>query len=266
MQLPEPRECQEQGAPARVDPAAPPVPELAMHPHSLVASRNLRLAALLLLAAPPPAEAQALELHSLRNRLQHELRTKLWARRALELDWRSADALAIARDLSRALGLPILPSDGVRARVETGELPLVELRSQHVPVLGALEFVAARTGLRFVDHGRTLHLVLPEEFHPEATLRLYPVHALTFVLRDFAPPLGFDLRRSNAAEPTEELATRTVSGFDEAGLADLVKRALGAAPWTRDDVSIDTGRGLLVVRQTPRAHLAIERLLRELGA
>jgi hypothetical protein len=233
----------------------------------LAPARSVLCAGAALLAVlPAGADAQALELHSLRTRLQHELRVKSWARRALELDWRGANALVVAADLSRVLGLPILPSDGVRTRAEAGELPLVELRSKHVPVLGALELVAARTGLRFVDHGRTLRLVLPEEFHPEATLRLYPVHALTFVLRDFAPPLGFDLRGSHQEPVVEELATHTVSGFDEAGLAELVKRLLGPAHWTRDDVSIDTGRGLLVIRQTPRAHLAIERLLRELGA
>jgi hypothetical protein len=237
-----------------------------MHRSSQLASRNLLLAALLLASAAPPAAAQALELHSLKTRLQHESRLRAWARRPLELDWTAASALDVARDLSRALGLPIHPSEAVRQRAEARELPLVELHSKHVPALGALELVAARTGLRFVDHGRTLRLVLPEEFQPEATLRLYPVHALTFVLRDFAPPIGFDLRGSNAEAPLEELETRTVSGFDEAGLAELVQRLTGKDSWTRDDVSIDTGRGVLIVRQTPRAHMAIERLLRDLGA
>ncbi|MBK9384675.1 MAG: hypothetical protein IPN34_07635 [Planctomycetes bacterium] len=231
-----------------------------------LASRNLFLPLALVLAAAPPAAAQALELHSLKTRLQHELRLRAWARRPVEVDWTAASALDVARDLTRALGLPIHPSELVRERVATRDLPLVDLRSKHAPALGAMELVAARTGLLFVDHGRTLRLVLPEEFQPEATLRLYSVHALTFVLRDFAPPIGFDLRGSNEEVPVEELETRTVSGFDEPGLADLVKRLLGPAHWTRDDVSIDTGRGVLVIRQTPRAHMQIERLLRDLGA
>jgi hypothetical protein len=228
--------------------------------------RQLLALAALIAAGPAYVEAQALELHSLRTRLQHELRLRSWARRSLEVDWKHATAVEVASDLSRRLEIAITPSAGVRERVEAGELPQVDLTSKHCPALGVLELVAARTGLRFVDHGRTLRLVLPEEFVPEASLRLYSVHALTFVLRDFAPPIGFDLRGSNEEAPVEELTTRTVSGFDEEGLAELVKRATGAEHWTRDDVSIDVGRGVLVVRQTPRAHVEIERLLRELGA
>lgn len=224
------------------------------------------LVPLMLAFLSAPVAAQVVELQSMKTEIVHQVRLKQWSRAKIDVHWKSADAVAIATDLSNRLLLPIVPSAGVREGVAEGSIPAVELEMKGVSVLAAMEVVSAKTGLRFVDYGRTLRLALPSEVKPEVAVRFYGVAELTFVLRDFVPPIGFGLRGSNQEpEPMPEVETRTASGFDEQGLADLIRKLTPAESWERDDVSIEVGRGFLIVRQTPRMHRAVAGVLRDIG-
>jgi hypothetical protein len=148
-----------------------------------------------------------------------------------------------------------------------GEVEPLTLNLRNLSILNILAVVQRLSPLRFVYRSGVVLVTLKDDVKELTFLQLYDVRAGTFKLRDFpGPRIGITLGEDPPVEEEPDDAGRTPSGFDNEGIERLIREQVEPRSWdSPDGGSIASSNGILVVRQTERAHLQIQKLLRTLG-
>ncbi len=227
--------------------------------------RYLLVLPVLFLAGGLPAQVLHLEkVHDLPGR--RALEKRLVSIR-VELDLKGASPSDLARALNLQLGTKELFLVDPRLSSRHPGIPPLTLHWKKAPLLSLLSFLERTTDLRFLYRGGLVWITHKEDLKEAMVLRAYDVRAAVLVLHDFpGPRLGIPMEGQEGTRE-EEKPGRTVSGFDLEGLVDLIRTNVEPDSWdSGKGASIRaTAGGILLIRQTVRAHAAIRKLLASIG-
>ena len=166
--------------------------------------------------------------------------------------------------------LRIVSGEGVNYAVlvpDIDEVPRISLNLAKVRVTAAMNIVGDITGLAFVYRAGVV-MVKPEAVVKEETyLRLYDVRAAVQPLTNFPAPEIGNIHPSGyePEEPELEESEGTLSGFDTDQLAEMVRNNVLPDTWDTEGRSIMATNGVLIVRQTARGQLEVQKVLAALG-
>lgn len=166
--------------------------------------------------------------------------------------------------------LRIVSGEGVNYVVlvpDVDEVPLITLNLTKVRVASVLGVVSDVTSLAFVYRAGVVMVKPQADVKEETFLRLYDVRAAVQPLTNFPAPEIGNLRPSGYEpdEPEVEESTGTLSGFDTDQLAEMVRNNVLPDTWDTEGRSVQATNGVLIVRQTAGGHLAVQRVLAQLG-
>lgn len=160
--------------------------------------------------------------------------------------------------------------------VEVGENVTVKL--ENVKIRSALKLILGQKSLAGVYRGGSIVIITKEELKKKVTVKIYYVSDLLMPIRDFTDAKLMPLSTGSGSggggfgegggaitgatfqideEPKEQKMEDTL-------IVNMVKNNTGGDSWTENEenTSIDIKNGMLIVSQTPKVHVEIDKMLK----
>lgn len=151
--------------------------------------------------------------------------------------------------------------------MKDGDYPTVTMQLNSISIANLMAAYEEQTSLRFSYRAGMVFLKPKDEVKEFTYLRIYDVRAAVMPVKNFKPRYKFGLRGSGEetvideddgeAEPLMYSAER---------LIDLIRDNAVKDSWDKDSTSIETMRGILLVKQSVRGHRKVQEILVKLGA
>ena len=141
----------------------------------------------------------------------------------------------------------------------------ITLELKRAKLLDAMSIIQRTTPYRWVYGHGVIWLKHESQVKEETYVRIYDVRQAITRIRSFpGPRMGLGLNPDfEMREPEESEAT--LSGLDIDRIQELIQRHVDPESWDKENVSLDAGRGVLIIRQTLRGHRQLRRFLRRIG-
>ncbi len=138
---------------------------------------------------------------------------------------------------------------------------LVSLSLKSVSARSALSLLVQSVGVAWVWKGGVILITTKEKAHRDVKLQIYDVRDLLYPIQDFP---GIDLQL-NGSSLGVTFSDDDPDDPEVLPLEEILETHTGGASWTDNPkVSLSLTNGLLVVRQSKKVHLEIQRLLSKL--
>ena len=204
------------------------------------------------------ATEESAEARKLKERLEEEI----------SMDFSESPLSEVVDFIRNRTGLNIIIDPQVYKDFPDAEALKVEITVNNIKISLLLNLILDMKGLTYrVENGGVLLISTKQRIQEQPVLRLYNVRDLTGTLNDF-PAQEINLAAADKADAggvvlakTEESPATTIT---EEQLTDLIKNNIAKGTWDRENRSIDTRHGTLIIRQTKDIHKQIESLLNDL--
>lgn len=183
------------------------------------------------------------------------------ARLRVHLDLKDASLEDFAAQLRLQVGGKT--SFFVRSKDGTRDWERIHLRVRGQTMLQVLSIVQRTTKLRFVFRSGVVMLVHKDDYRPETTLRVYDLRMALHRVRDFpGRPIGIPVGDGERDEP--EIRERSVTGLSAERIEEILRKMVRPESWG-EIASLEIAGGICFVRQSPKGHREVARLLARLG-
>lgn len=188
----------------------------------------------------------------------------------LSMDFTEAPLSEVLDFLRTTTGINIVIDQRVYKDMEEDSLK-VNLNVTKLKLGAILNWILSLKGLAYKISNGVLVISTKTRVVEKPVLRLYNVRDLTGKLQDF-PAQDINLAAVSNSTSTSgasgaqlvEKETDTATTITEEQLTELIKGNISKGTWDKEDRSIDTRHGTLIIRQTETVHSQIESLLNDL--